>query len=374
MGSNRPANSEPRLKGLDMRRPRSAARPVTRAGTGSARLSVVVPAFNEGDNLRPFVSRLAAALADEPVIWDLTVVDDGSTDHSVEVIRDLNRADRRVGGLVLSRNFGKELAIAAGLSRASGDATVILDADLQHPPELIPNLLASWKAGHEVVFAQRSNRNYQGIVRRTYSKFFYQLFSKLAGLKLPPGIGDFVLLDQKATDVLRRLGETARFNKGLYRWIGFKVALIPFSVEDRNISASKWTTKKLLSFAVDGLVSFSSVPLRISSILGCFISILSLIYTFYIITLTLVFGTDLPGFPSLIMSIMFFAGIQLISLGIIGEYVARIFDEVKGRPLFIVSEVIEQSNPDPHSPSLSNEGHPLRRRFRPIARSVRRHP
>ena len=357
-----------------MRRPRSAARPVTRAGTGSARLSVVVPAFNEGDNLRPFVSRLAAALADEPVIWDLTVVDDGSTDHSVEVIRDLNRADRRVGGLVLSRNFGKELAIAAGLSRASGDATVILDADLQHPPELIPNLLASWRAGHEVVFAQRSNRNYQGIVRRTYSKLFYQLFSKLAGLKLPSGIGDFVLLDQKATDVLRRLGETARFNKGLYSWIGFKVALVPFFVEDRNLGDSRWSLKRLLGFAVDGLVSFSSVPLKISSVLGCLISVAAMIYAVYLIILTLVFGTDLPGFPSLIISIMFFSGIQLISLGIIGEYVARIFDEVKGRPLFIVSEVIEQSNPDPHSPSLFNEGHPLRRRFRPIARSVRRHP
>ena len=355
-----------------MRRPPSVAKHVSRTGKKPVHLSVVVPAFNEGDNLRPFVIRLAAALAGEPVVWDLIVVDDGSTDDSVEVVRDLNRADRRVGGLVLSRNFGKELAIAAGLSRASGDVTVILDADLQHPPELIPALLGSWRAGSEVVFAQRANRDYQGFIRRSYSRLFYKLFSRLAGLQLPPGIGDFLLLDRKAADVLRRLGETARFNKGLYGWIGFKVGLIPFSVEERNIGQSRWSLNKLIGFAVDGLVSFSSIPLKFSSIIGVIVSSLAMIYALYIVMITVLQGTDLPGFPSLIISIMLFSGLQLISLGIIGEYVARIFDEVKGRPLFIISEVIGQSYPNNHTPSVTHEDHPLRRRFRPIARGIRR--
>lgn len=345
---------------------------VSRTGAKPVHLSIVVPAFNESDNLRPFVTRLAAALAGESVIWDLIVVDDGSTDDSVEVVRDLNRADRRVGGLVLSRNFGKELAIAAGLSRASGDVTVILDADLQHPPELIPALLASWRGGSEVVFAQRANRDYQGFIRRSYSRLFYRLFSRLAGLRLPPGIGDFVLLDRKAADVLRRLRETARFNKGLYSWIGFKVDLVPFSVEDRHIGQSRWKLNKLLGLAIDGLVSFSSTPLKLSSIIGCLISSFAMIYAFYIVIITVLNGADLPGFPSLIISIMFFSGLQLISLGIIGEYVARVFDEVKGRPLYIISEVIEQSHPDNRPPRVAHESHPLRRRFRPVARGIRR--
>ena len=211
---------------------------------------------------------MAAALARENVGWTLLIVDDGSVDGTADEIRAINRVDRRVVGLLLSRNFGKELAIAAGLSRASGDATVILDADLQHPSELIPALLASWRAGHEVVLAQRTDRRYQGRVRRLYSALFYGLFSKLAGLRLPQGIGDFLLLDRKATAVLQRFGETARFNKGLYAWIGFRVDLVPFVVEDRGAGASGWSLSRLAGFAVDGLVSFSSVPLRLSSIAG----------------------------------------------------------------------------------------------------------
>lgn len=356
-----------RASELRVARPASGAR-------RPPRLSIVVPAFNERDNLRPFVSRLAAALAHESVGWTLFLVDDGSSDRTGEEIRAINRADPRVVGLVLSRNFGKERAIAAGLSRASGDATVILDADLQHPPEVIPALLASWRAGHEVVFAQRADRRYQGRVRRLYSTLFYRIFSRLAGLRLPPGVGDFVLLDRKAADVLRRLGETARFNKGLYTWIGFRVGLVPFTVGDRAAGASGWTLRRLFGFAVDGLVSFSSVPLRLSSVAGALVSAFAFLYAVYLVALTLLRGTDLPGFPSLIVSIMFFAGLQLVSLGIMGEYLARVFDEVKGRPLFILRDVVGKEPAALHFPERPHAHRPLRRRFRPVARRLRRDP
>ena len=303
-------------------------------------LSIIAPVFNESENLHRFVERLTAALEHQPEFWILTFVDDGSSDRSVEIIRELNARDNRVRALVLSRNFGKEFAVAAGIEAAPGDAVVILDADLQHPPEVIPDLVAAWRYGYKVVFAQRRDRSYQNTFQRASSALYYRIFSKLAGLELPVGICDFLLLDRQANNVMTQLGERARFNKGLYAWIGFPTALVPFAVAERKAGRSGWRATHLLRFAIDGLVSFSSLPLRLSAFFGATISIGAILYASYLFVLTLIFGTDLPGFPSLIVSIMFFSGIQLIFLGVVGEYVARIFDEVKRRPLFIVQERI----------------------------------
>jgi glycosyltransferase involved in cell wall biosynthesis len=303
-------------------------------------IAVVIPVFNEEAVIAVLVERLKKVLNGLDVMWNVLFVDDGSTDGTLVCLRGLNAADARFATVALSRNFGKDIAIAAGLRYARGGAVLLMDADLQHPPETIPQFIAAWRAGSRVVFGQRQSRDADGLLRQFYSRAFHAIFRRIAQTRLPIGIVDFLLLDRVAVDALNRLGERTRFSKGLYAWIGFPSAVVPFASPDRFIGQSRWSFFKLSQFALDGLVSFSSLPLKIWSYIGALISLFAIAYGIYFLVRTLLFNTDLPGFPTLVVSIMFFAGIQLVSLGVIGEYLARIYEEVKARPLFLVAEEI----------------------------------
>ncbi len=306
----------------------------------SPKLSVIIPVHNESGNITPLCARLLPVLERIGLSWEVIFVDDGSRDDSLEIIRRMSWEEPRIGAVSFSRNFGKEIAIAAGLDHARGDAAVIMDADLQHPPEMIETFVARWQEGYDMVYGQRTDRSDETRVKRGFAHLFYRLFSRFGEISLPEGAGDFRLIDRKGIEVLRTLGEKARFSKGLYAWIGFKGTGVPFVVEERQFGTSKWSFRKLFRFAFDGIAAFSTVPLRIWTYLGFLISFLSIATALFFMIRTLLFGTDLPGFPSLIVSIMFFSGIQLMSLGIIGEYVGRIFAEVKRRPLYVVAERI----------------------------------
>lgn len=303
-------------------------------------ISVVIPVLNEASNIGPVCDRLALVLDRITPDWEILFVDDGSTDATLAAVAARHVADRRVGAVSLSRNFGKEVALAAGLDHARGRAVVIMDADLQHPPEVIETFVERWREGHVMVYGQRRDREGESRLRRGFARLFYRLFDRFGETSLPEGAGDFRLIDRKGVEVLRALGERARFSKGLYSWIGFKSVGVPFSVEDRAHGASKWSFRKLFRFAFDGITSFSTVPLRVGTYLGGLISLLAMAAALYFVARTLLYGPDVPGYASLIVSIMFFSGIQLMSLGIIGEYVGRIFAEVKRRPLYVVADRI----------------------------------
>jgi glycosyltransferase involved in cell wall biosynthesis len=306
----------------------------------SPKLSVVIPVHNESANIAPLCERLLPVLNRITSIWEIIFVDDGSRDDTLLRVKDMSLREPRIGAVSLSRNFGKEIAIAAGLDHTRGDAVVIMDADLQHPPEMIEAFVERWNAGYEMVYGQRTDRSDETRVKRGFAHLFYRLFSRFGEIDLPEGAGDFRLIDRKGVEVLRTLGEKARFSKGLYAWVGFKGTGVPFVVEERRFGETKWSLRKLFRFAFDGIAAFSTAPLRVWTYLGFVISFLSIATALYFAIRTLLFGTDLPGFPSLIVSVMFFSGIQLMSLGIIGEYVGRIFAEVKRRPLYVVAERI----------------------------------
>jgi polyisoprenyl-phosphate glycosyltransferase len=306
----------------------------------SPELSVVIPVHNESASIAPLCARLFPVLDRVASSWEVIFVDDGSRDETWSLVKDLSRRDHRIGAVSFSRNFGKEIAIAAGLDHARGDAVVIMDADLQHPPEMIEAFVERWRQGYLMVYGQRTDRSDETRTRRGLAHLFYRVFSQFGEIGLPEGAGDFRLIDRKGVEVLKTLGEKARFSKGLYAWIGFKGTGVPFVVEERRFGTTKWSFRKLVRFAFDGIAAFSTVPLRIWTYLGFLISFVSIATAIFFFIRTMLFGTDLPGFPSLIVSIMFFSGVQLMSLGIIGEYVGRIFAEVKRRPLYVVAERI----------------------------------
>ena len=319
-------------------------------------LSVVVPGLNEERAIPALVERLTPVLDGLGLDWETIFVDDGSTDGTMAVLRALNARDPRFKAVSLSRNFGKEIAAAAGLRYAGGDAAVLMDADLQHPPEVIAEFVRHWREGAEMVYGSRVDRDADTLLHRLLARLFYAAFGRLSGTVLPEGAGDFRLLDRKAVDAMNRMGERVRFNKGLYAWMGFRTVGVPFTVPPRVTGRSRWRIRRLTQFALDGLVSFSTVPLRVWSYLGLVISLLALGYASVILVDTLLHGTDVKGFPSLIISVMFFAGVQLISLGVLGEYLGRMYEEVKGRPLFLVAEELGVKRPAEGTPGESGSG------------------
>lgn len=303
-------------------------------------VTIVIPVLNEAANIDQLGRRLDAVLETLGVEWEVLFVDDGSADDTLARIRTLNSRDRRFTAISLSRNFGKEIALAAGLSRARGDAAIMMDADLQHPPETLAEFIARWREGYQVVYGQRVDRRTDGPIRRMFSRIFYKLFNTLVKTDIPEGAGDFRLLDRKAVDAMNRLGESSRFNKGLFSWIGFRSIGVPYNVAPRHAGYSRWSLRRLLSFALDGITSFSTLPLRISSLLGLAISLTAFVYALVFLAKTMVFGIDVPGFPTLVVSVMLLSGVQLIVLGVIGEYLGRVYQEVKRRPLFIVADEV----------------------------------
>lgn len=306
-------------------------------------LSIVIPVYNEEKGLHALVAALTPVLDQSGMSWEIVFVDDGSRDQSLAILHQLHQTDARLKAIALSRNFGKEIAVAAGLRYVTGDAVVIMDADLQHPPQTVLTFITHWRSGYDVVYGQRDDREADAPARRLFSVAFYRLFERMTDTRLPDGAGDFRLMDRKAVDAFNRFGERARFNKGLYAWIGFKSLGIPFHVPPRfDGGGSRWRPRQLARFALDGLISFSTVPLRVWSYVGIVISSLAFLYVLLFLAKTLIFGLDpkSPGFPTLIIAVMFLGGVQLISLGVIGEYIGRMFEEVKNRPLFLVSEEI----------------------------------
>lgn len=309
-------------------------------------LSVVVPMHNEARNLDALFARLVPALGAITPDFEIVCVDDGSRDDTFERLRQAHVREPRIRAVAFSRNFGKEVGIAAGLRYARGRAVVIMDADLQHPPEVIAEFVAKWREGYAMVYGVRRDRSTDGPLRRALSQAFYKLFDAVSPTRLPRGAGDFRLLDRRAVDALNAVTERTRFTKGLYAWIGFKQIGVTFDVEERaDGSGSRFSAQRLFAFAIDGITAFSTLPLRVWSYVGVAVSALALLYAIVFLTRTLIFGVDVPGFPSLIVSMMFFAGVQLITLGIIGEYLGRVFIEVKRRPLYLVAEEVGVETP-----------------------------
>jgi glycosyltransferase involved in cell wall biosynthesis len=313
------------------------------------KLSVVVPGLNEERSIPALVERLKPVLDGLGLAWEVIFVDDGSTDGTLALLKALHARDPRFKALVLSRNFGKEIAAAAGLTYVTGDAAVLMDADLQHPPELIKDFVARWHEGFDIVYGRRLDRDADTPLHRLSARVFYAAFEKLSGTRLPTGAGDFRLLDRKAIDAMNRMRERVRFNKGLYAWMGFRAVGVPFNVPPRSDGASRWRARQLLRFALDGIATFTTIPLRVWSYLGLIISLFAFLYAVVLLLETLIYGSDVPGFPTLIISVLFFAGVQLISLGVIGEYLGRVYEEVKGRPLFLVAEELGLAPDEPRT-------------------------
>jgi glycosyltransferase involved in cell wall biosynthesis len=301
-------------------------------------LSLVVPVHNETGSIEPFLARTVPILKGlgKAFEYEVLFVDDGSTDATLAELLAAREANPRVRIVALSRNFGKDTALAAGLAHATGHAVVPIDVDLQDPPEVIPQMVEKWREGFDVVNARRSDRSSDTWLKRTTARMFYQIFNQMADRPILENVGDFRLLDRRVVDVLNRFPERARFMKGLFSWVGFSHCTIDYQRAVRHAGESKWKYWKLWNFAVDGIASFTTVPLRIWTYFGALIALLAFIYAAVLIVRTLAFGIDTPGYASLMVAVLFMGGINLLSLGVIGEYLGRTYTEVKGRPLYIV--------------------------------------
>ena len=300
-------------------------------------ISCIVPVYNEELNINAFFSALQAALRQLTEHFEIIVIDDGSHDTTVEKIIQLPK-DYHIKLLGFSRNFGKEIALLAGLEHASGQVTILMDADFQHPIELLETFLGYWREGYDMVYGVRKNRDSESWMKRNSARLFYWLMTKLTKMDMPNNAGDFRLLDRKVVNALNCFKERTRFMKGLYAWVGFKKIAVPYEVQARAAGKSTWGLGKLTELAMTGITAFSNVPLRVWGFVGFIISLSSLLYAIYIIAVTLVYGADLPGYPTIVVAIMFLGGIQLLSIGILGEYIARIFTEVKQRPYYILQQ------------------------------------
>lgn len=310
---------------------------ITPATAGNGTLSVVVPTHNEQDVIAAFHSRLVAVLDNLELEVEIIYVDDGSSDATARIITELRATDERVALLALSRQFGKEAALSAGLDHSCGEAVVVIDADLQDPPELIPALIAQWQAGYDVVYAQRSRREQETWLRRASAHTYYRLLSRLSPVPIPRDTGDFRLMSARAVVALRTLREQHRYMKGLFAWVGFRQIAVHYVRHGRHAGHSQWNWLKLFGFAIDGITSFSIAPLRIATYLGLMASTTAFAYGLYIIYKTVAFGEPVRGFPTLMVAILFLGGMQLLCLGIIGEYVGRTYGESKRRPLYFIA-------------------------------------
>lgn len=319
-------------------------------------LSLVTPVLNEAGGIAPFLARVVPVLEGvatsfgPAATFEILFVDDGSTDGTLEELREAGRADPRVRTVALSRNFGKDVALAAALEYAQGQAVIPIDVDLQDPPEVIPQMVERWLAGYDVVAARRADRSSDSVLKRATARYFYKVFNKLADRPILADAGDFQLLSRRVVDVLRQFPERARFMKGLFSWVGFRQCSIDYVREARETGTSKWRYWRLWNFALDGITSSSTVPLRVWTYIGGATAFASFLYAAFLIGRTLILGADVPGYASLMVVVLFFGGLNLLSLGVIGEYLGRTYTEVKGRPLFIVREFVGFEEPKAEAP------------------------
>ena len=302
-------------------------------------ISCVVPAFNEAENLGALLTSLIPQLEGLADAWEIIVVDDGSRDHTAVAIAPwLGRPGVRY--VQLSRNFGKEAALTAGIDRAAGDVVLLMDADLQHPASLVPDMIAAWVGGADMVCAARSSRADESWLKRLGTWFFYRLVNAHSQVPIPVDAGDFRLMDRKVVDALKSLPERNRFMKGLYAWVGFRNQIIPYVPSERHAGQSSFSMRRLSRLAFTGVTAFTNAPLRLWSGVGVIIALLSIAFGGWIVVEHFVHGHDVPGWATLVTGMMFFSGVQLLSIGILGEYVGRIFEEVKQRPVYVVNHEV----------------------------------
>ncbi len=302
-------------------------------------ISIVAPCYNEADSLAPFVAAMMGVIKAGGARYELVFVDDGSADDTRAELLALADLHSQIRVVAFSRNFGKEAALTAGLDYAEGDAVVVMDVDLQDPPELIAAFIEKWRQGYDVVYATRDDRGADTFVKRYTAGGFYRLFNKISAVKIPENTGDYRLMDRRVVETIKTLPERSRFMKGLFAWVGFKSVGVDYARPARAAGTSKFSFWRLWNFAIDGFANFSTAPLRVWSYIGCVIAMVSFLYASAIILITLATGNDVPGYASLLTIILFFGSIQMISVGVLGEYIARLFVEVKGRPIYIVDDV-----------------------------------
>ena len=307
--------------------------------TTTPTLTVVVPCYNEVEVLPLFHARAIAALAETGTDWTLLYVNDGSTDGTLDLLRALPGATV----LNLSRNFGKEAAATAGIDHASGDSVILIDADLQDPPELMPELVRRWRQGFDMVYAQRRARDGDSWLKRRTAHSFYRLMQSVGRVKLPADTGDYRLMSRRVVVALGQLREQHRFMKGLFAWVGYPSCAVPYDRAPRAAGATKWTYWRLWNLAIDGITGFTVMPLKVATYFGLLVAVAAVIYGVVIMLKTVLFGNPVPGYPSLLVVVLFLGGVQLMTLGVIGEYLGRVFNETKRRPLYLIESV--RSNP-----------------------------
>jgi glycosyltransferase involved in cell wall biosynthesis len=309
--------------------------------TNTPTLSLVVPAYNEERNIASFLAAVVPVMESTGETFEIIFIDDGSKDGTFGMLAAAASQDSRVKVVGLARNFGKDVALSAGLAHATGHAAIPIDCDLQHPPELIPQFIAKWREGFDMVIGVRSKRDEEGFIRRSLSKTYYKVMQSMTSVQIPPNAGDYRLIDRKILDVIAKMPEKHRFMKGIFAWPGFKVASIEFQANVRaNDTKSSWSFFKLWRFALDGLFSFSTAPLKIWTYVGVASALGAFVYLIITLIEKIVYGIAAPGYASILIVLLFFNGLLMISNGIQGEYIARIFEEVKGRPLYVVGQTI----------------------------------
>jgi polyisoprenyl-phosphate glycosyltransferase len=309
------------------------------------RLAIVAPFYNEGAHVSRFLDRLLAVLAGMDVDWTVVCINDGSADDTLAHLVAAHGREPRIKVIDFSRNFGKEYALTAGLDHCEADAVVLMDSDLQHPPEMLPAMVAKWREGFEVVYMVRQSRGDVGLLGGLGRRLFYLTFRLASDVRLPPEAGDFRLLDALVVRAIRSLPERTRFMKGIYHWVGFRQIGLPYEEATRGDGRSKWGLWRLTALAVDGISAFSNLPLRLWGMLGAAIAGISMIYGLTRVVRYFTHGVDVPGYESIIVAVLFLGGIQLLSLGVLGGYIGRIFNEVKGRPLYIVRRTYGLEDP-----------------------------
>lgn len=301
-------------------------------------LSLLVPCYNEEENLNILFTKLESVLKPLNISYEIVCINDGSQDNTLQHLLDYHHQNPNIKIVNLSRNFGKEAAVTAGLDFAQGNAIIPIDADLQDPPELITELLEKWREGYDVVYGVRRSRDGESFFKKFTANTFYRVIGRISSVAIPADTGDYRLLDRQVVEALKKMPERNRFMKGLFSWVGFKQTAVYFDRLPRNRGKSSFNYWKLWNFALDGITSFSSIPLKIWGYCGILISTLALIYGSFLVIKTIIFGIDVPGYASTIIIILFLGGIQLITLGVMGEYIARIYEEVKARPIYLVRD------------------------------------
>lgn len=314
-------------------------------------LSIVVPVLNEEEAIPLFLEKMEPLLAGLGVTYEIVFVDDGSTDRTVAVAAEAHARNPTVRMVRLSRNFGKEAALTAGLEATSGDAVIPMDVDLQDPPELVADFVRLWREGYDVVYGQRVSRDADTGTKRATAGMFYKVFNKMSSLRIEPNVGDFRLMSRRVVEATLELRERNRFMKGLFAWVGYPAIAVPYSRPARVAGETKFNFWKLWNFALDGLTSFSTVPLRIWTYIGGFVAFVAILYTLIIVVQTLFFGRDVPGYASLMAVMLILGAVQLISLGVIGEYLGRLYIETKHRPIYLVREHIGFDAPPARKPA-----------------------